>query len=1643
MKKHVYIYVLLIFLILLNIAAISAADDSATDISYTGTNEAFILEETLNEEIITISNDDDINLEETFDEEVSTISNDDETVLENIDGNSALKDSPQSFTQLNNVINGNNYAEINLESDYKYTNGDDSFIGGINISRAVTINGNNHTIDGANNAHIFNVKSDRVTIKNINFINGKADSAEIGVNTDGGAIHWEGSYGKLLNSTFTNNFAANTGGAIHWAGEYGTISDSTFTQNSAELTGGGAIWWNGRFGSLSNSTFTLNNAKSGGAIYWFGNGGNLTNSTFTQNTAKSGGAISFFGDECTISKSIFIKNNANTYNGGAIHFSSMYGNIMQSIFINNTANYGAGAIDWGGMNGKINNNIFLNNGDTLQIDEPHVYNLSYNWFGNNATNYNEKPIIDGDAELSDWLFLNATANQSTTLVLSTVELLFKLELFNNGEISQYDYSLLPKTSFRLISTNGNVENNMVLGERIQYDTTTVGAGTVTAILENVKNSIEIKITDGTTFWDLNQTINFNDENEITLNKTYTFDSYYDEELIQGIIINRTKTIDGNDYTIDGANCARIFKIIGENVTIKNINFMNGNASGANFYENAGGAIQWTGRYGNLSDSRFTQNNAEYGSSIYWAGENGTVRNSTFTQNNASQGGGAIYWAGENGTVRNSTFKENTANGDGGAIYWKGDKGNIIDLIFTENTANGDGGAIYLRGNNDTIKNSTFTQNTANNWGGAIYLIGDNDTVTNSRFAQNNASSRGGAILWFGDDGNLTNSIFTQNTATDWGGAIYWISNVEGTNNNKINDNIFLNNEKTLHLDKPYAYNVSYNWFGNNETDYNEHPKIYSSIELSDWLFLNATANPSTATLISTSDILFKLYLFNGKDISDYDNNLLPSINLTLSSNGNIDKYSTGLNEIIKYNATEIGTGSVTASIENIVQTIELDVILADPKLSVRSPTITYGENTIIILNYNSSATGKVNITLISEKTVITFPNQDLNTTIILPNFFLAGNYNLTVSYSGDENFLNATAKSTLIINNANSTVKADNITITYGETIAIQVISENASSINYEIYDAEDIKVQNGTIKANGTITGFDLPAGEYTVNLITRVFDSYNSVSNTSKLTINKASSSLSADDVEAIFGYDITIPVISENATEINYLIKDQRGNTVANGTIQANENISLGNLDSGEYTAEISFAGNENYTGSNTTAKVTIQKDTPELTAQDITTRYNINKDLTINLKDSQGNPLTGFLISIDLNNTKNYTTDSNGQIKIATKGLNTGTYTAKIEYKGNQNYEETNTTAKVTIQKDTPELTAQDITTRYNINKDLTINLKDSQGNPLTGFLISIDLNNTKNYTTDSNGQIKIATKGLNTGTYTAKIEYKGNQNYEETNTTAKVTIQKDSTKIAASAVSTTYNVKKNLVIALKDSQGNGLGGISLTVKITNNKKYTTDKNGQVKINLAKLVPKTYTAKISFTGNANYKASSATSKITVKKAKVKIAAKKKRFKVKTKVKKYTVRLKNNLGKALKSKKLTLKVKGKTYKAKTNKKGKATFRIKNLKRKGKYKGIIKFAGNKYYKKATKKVRLTVKKSKSWKTIAKGSKKKSAVKKIQRALKKNGYYLNKNGQTLKIDGIYGTNTVKAVKQFQKAKKLKASGKVDKKTAAKLKIIS
>ena len=267
--------------------------------------------------------------------------------------------------------------------------------------------------------------------------------------------------------------------------------------------------------------------------------------------------------------------------------------------------------------------------------------------------------------------------------------------------------------------------------------------------------------------------------------------------------------------------------------------------------------------------------------------------------------------------------------------------------------------------------------------------------------------------------------------------------------------------------------------------------------------------------------------------------------------------------------------------------------------------------------------------------------------------------------------------------------------------------------------------------------------------------------------------------------------------------------------------------------------------------------------------------------------------------------------------------------------------------------------------------VVIALTDNSSAPIAGATVKYTVNGGEEQTITTGEDGKATITGL-TGEVTIAVNYEGNESFKPISdskffnfTEEPVVPAKVATKITAPKVSAVYNVAKNLVITLTDKDGKALANKKVTVKVgTISKTLTTNTKGQVSLNVATLVPKTYTATVKFAGDDAYLASSVSPKLVVSKAKPKITAKAKTFKVKVKTKKYTVTLKNNKGKVMKKVKLTLKVGKKTYKATTNSKGKATFKITKLTKKGKYTATVKFAGSKYYKALSKKVKVTVKK-------------------------------------------------------------------------------
>lgn len=335
-----------------------------------------------------------------------------------------------------------------------------------------------------------------------------------------------------------------------------------------------------------------------------------------------------------------------------------------------------------------------------------------------------------------------------------------------------------------------------------------------------------------TFRDLSDDIGNAQDGVVNLDKDYKYDYSKDGSSFRnGISVSRL-IINGNNHTIDGSGLARIFTQYGGQVTINNVNFINGHSTS----NSNGGAILINS--GNL-----------------------TVNHCTFEKNTASNHGGAIGVALITGSsqvrVYDSLFKGNTAEFNGGSIYAR----NLMveNSIFESNRVlarysqnhlqieeKGLGGAIFAA--YSIIKNSQFKNNRVFNpgeyqidegggaiasirqltvynsifennigfKGGAIFAISDYDSslvpsnfvkVYNSRFTGNTAYSAGAICSNF----NLTTDhcVFDRNNATGYGGGA--INTGFKSNNNYFTNSNFTNNEA---LNYGGALSTSYSHINN-------------------------------------------------------------------------------------------------------------------------------------------------------------------------------------------------------------------------------------------------------------------------------------------------------------------------------------------------------------------------------------------------------------------------------------------------------------------------------------------------------------------------------------------------------------------------------------------------------------------------------------------------------------------------------------------------------------------------------------------------------------------------------------------------------------------------------------------------------------
>ncbi|WP_407377543.1 right-handed parallel beta-helix repeat-containing protein [Methanobrevibacter sp.] len=1262
---------------------------------------------------------------------------------------------------------------------------------------------------------------------------------------------------------------------------------------------------------IKNIQFTRGRAENEGAVYFYRTG-TVTNCNFTDNEVigekGSGGAI-YFNGAGNVIDSIFTDNRA-TRNGGAIYVEAQsINNNFSSQFYNNYAGQSGGAIFFHNL---VQNNSF------------------------------ECIFRDNYAGYGGGMFFSKNANENR----------FSSDFINNTAKScggaMFFYSTTDRNNF-----TGRFINNSALG---QIDPTNGNGGAIT--FKNVStNSI------------------FSSEfinNIAALNGGAV--NY--RETPRNIIFNTNFT----NNTAQRGGRVNFFK------TFEDVIF-NGEFIG-NSAEN-GGAL--AAGYGTIEDISFKNNHANNGGAVYLAGSGSTV-NCNFTNNRATRNGGAVYIS-EKGNVVNCSFENNTAAHDGGAVYSK--FGTVEDCNFTGNDASNDGGAVSLSYPSN-VANCHFADNSAKN-GGALYFLNDNDNVINCSFVANEATGRGGAVFFMTNQQvNATNCYFEGNSAPE-GGVIFcytWAVTADSiilktdsdtTNNTLIlspklevydfysvygsgenltfyltthggmpitNGNISMavylkDNAKQVFnhtflsgtdwtVDLPVGF-----YYAFINTEYEEFEPIFRTIEITMpdvQFYVNVTSlttNRNTVNITAKSNIPKNL-LWDGKLIFILSNGT--QINATYGVNGTWWAEYT-FDDCGEYDVSASYVGLDNVAVNNGTITIHKE----DSTITLDNIVLDYGDSR----NVTVTTTGATGITANIDSVNVTVIN---NFTIRISGL-KAGNHTLTVTTIADSIHNPVTKEVNITVNKLSTEIILANETLDLKVNDEFVVLANltpaGAGNLSYSSNNESVVKVSD-----DGLITA--LSKGSATVTVSFAGNDNYAAAQNkTISVTVSLKDTGISVlnDTVSIVIDevYEIGAVVVPENLT-VNYTSSNPEVAGVDNGVVTG--------LKEGSAVITLTVGDDKVYKKSTAAVSVTVFKVPTEIIVNKATLELfvgDVASDVA-SLKPSTGDNLT--YISNDSSVVK---FEGNNLVAVAN-----GTAAITVSYDGNDKYEAANSKViEVTVSLKDASVSAEDI--ELNVGDNATIV-------PVT---VPDDLNVT--YEADDSGVVTVeddVVTAVKEGTAKITLTVGGDGVYAENSTTITVTVSKISTVVSGknySQYAVDYYAGERgqyFTVQLKDANGNPVANktvsFALSDKILNR---TTDANGYARLQINMKDVNKLPVTVTFEGDEKYISTNASYVITINKKPITITAAAKTYKATAKTKKYTVTLKTIKGSSangkiyLKSgKKVTLKLNGKTYTAKTNSKGQATFSLK-ITKKGKFTAVVKFAGDKTYKAATKKPKITIK--------------------------------------------------------------------------------
>ena len=597
------------------------------------------------------------------------------------------------------------------------------------------------------------------------------------------------------------------------------------------------------------------------------------------------------------------------------------------------------------------------------------------------------------------------------------------------------------------------------------------------------------------------------------------------------------------------------------------------------------------------------------------------------------------------------------------------------------------------------------------------------------------------------------------------------------------------------------------------------------------------------------------------------------INVTLPSDAtgqillDIDSkhyYANITDGIAQFNITDLNAGEFRVNAtylgdyKYLANSTYSNVIISkqQPAFVINGTNIQVGFEELITFKTSENITDAVNVELNGINYTAFIHEGKGNLTI---HNLSAGRYDVILYFTGNANYLNATAKNNFTVSQATPAIDIDVLDITYGDDESVIVHVGASGSVTLRI---DSISYINTSNIENGKAVFIikDLLAGNYTVNATYNGNINLTKTSKQANFTVAKATPQINVLSQDILYG-EIEKVTASVNATgnvtfklngrEVTVVLEEGNGgHGILRASITFNDkaSVDIADLAVGNYIVEITYNGNDNYEKVHTTAEFRVL---PINTTIDVSVN-NIpvwtNEQITVKVNENA----TGF-IRINING-ENYTENINNGLAIFTiPDLSVGDKTVWVFYDGDNNFTANKTMKTFNVYQRTPTINVVASNISAGQNGDIHVSMP---GNA-TGYVVVV-INGTKYYENISNGEAHICPSDLSVGTYTVNVTYYGdsNDNYTSAEVNTKFTVSKLNTTVEIKVDSIDYGDKLNIT-ATVDFNATG----SITVIIDENHTAIVHiLNGKANWIVDNLAAGTYTLTASYSGDRNFNTNS---------------------------------------------------------------------------------------------------------------------------------------------------------------------------------------